>query len=140
MSRNWKRWWVTWVHRRNCFGTRKNQLGALNVFVLALEKSVECHKKNPYKHGFGKLRTNSGWFSVTSKTSCLWFNAGPCAIRDFGKILSMPTSMYLQESHDRGCGGCTSLHWHTWSFGSHGRQNPSFVLTPTCSQFNLPFL
>jgi hypothetical protein len=65
----------TWVHRKKCFGTRKNQLaaqkkqcfgtrknqlGAPNVFVLALEKSVGCHKKNPYKHGFGNLRTNSG--------------------------------------------------------------------------------
>jgi hypothetical protein len=51
---------ISWVHRKNCFGTRKNQLGALHVFVLALEKSVGCHKKNPYKHGFGNLRTNSG--------------------------------------------------------------------------------
>jgi hypothetical protein len=35
-------------------------LGCTEEIVLALEKSVECHKKNPYKHGFGKLRTNSG--------------------------------------------------------------------------------
>jgi len=88
-------------------------------------------RSNLLDHGFGEGSTNSAWLSGggggggSCTSCCLWYNAGSCAFRDHGEILPMPTSRYLQESDDRGCEGCTSLHYHTRSLRSHGKnQNP----------------